>query len=283
MILWPSTRDFLYRQDDVCIWIKAQKPDNLSIHIVIMLWLGNLLFFIVCCWFLALFIIRDLLLINSLSPSDTIWCRRSWSTLAQVMAWCLTAPSHYLSHCWIIIAGICGIFRRAISLENVKIIEFENDIFESTSTSPRGQWVNDPHCPVLSLFCCVKMIEYNYVPSTLDVFCFLLLVQLWKTDSGHSFKLLWNCCILTHWPLVTPKSKGSSLYMYFTSLVRLWFNTDCIWQHRSGSALMQLMAHCLTAPSHHLRQCWLVINEVQWHLPQGSYTGNSQNVSHQKV
>ena len=35
--------------------------------------------------------------INSLCPSDTIWWQRSGSTLAQVMAWCLTAPSHYLN------------------------------------------------------------------------------------------------------------------------------------------------------------------------------------------
>ena len=31
-------------------------------------------------------------------PSDAIWRWRSWSTLVQVMACCLTAPSHYLNH-----------------------------------------------------------------------------------------------------------------------------------------------------------------------------------------
>ena len=28
--------------------------------------------------------------------------KRSWSTLIQIMAWCLTAPSHYLNQCWLI-------------------------------------------------------------------------------------------------------------------------------------------------------------------------------------
>ena len=42
--------------------------------------------------------------INSLWPSDTIWRQRSASTLAQVMACCLTAPSHYLNQCWLIIS-----------------------------------------------------------------------------------------------------------------------------------------------------------------------------------
>ena len=41
--------------------------------------------------------------INSLWPSDAIWSHVSGSTLAQVMACCLTAPSHYLNHCWLII------------------------------------------------------------------------------------------------------------------------------------------------------------------------------------
>ena len=43
---------------------------------------------------------------NSLWPSDTIWWYRSGSTLAQVMAWCLTAPSHYLNQCWLIISKV---------------------------------------------------------------------------------------------------------------------------------------------------------------------------------
>ena len=41
--------------------------------------------------------------VNSLRPSDTIWRHRSGSTLAQVMACCLTAPSHYLNQWWLII------------------------------------------------------------------------------------------------------------------------------------------------------------------------------------
>ena len=39
---------------------------------------------------------------NSLWPSDAIWRHKSGSTLAQEMACCLTAPSHYLNHCWLI-------------------------------------------------------------------------------------------------------------------------------------------------------------------------------------
>ena len=41
--------------------------------------------------------------VNSLWPSDVIWPQGSRSTLAQVMACCLMAPSHYLNQCWLII------------------------------------------------------------------------------------------------------------------------------------------------------------------------------------
>ena len=44
--------------------------------------------------------------VNSLWPSDTIRRQGTESTLAQVMACCLTAPSHYLNPCWPIISKI---------------------------------------------------------------------------------------------------------------------------------------------------------------------------------
>ena len=42
--------------------------------------------------------------INSLWPSNTIWWYKS--TLAQVMDCCLTASSHYLNQCWLIISNL---------------------------------------------------------------------------------------------------------------------------------------------------------------------------------
>ena len=50
---------------------------------------------------------------NSSWISDAIWRHRSGLTLAQLMACCLTAPSHYLNQCWLIISGV----KRVISLE----------------------------------------------------------------------------------------------------------------------------------------------------------------------
>ena len=49
----------------------------------------------------------------------------------------------------------------------------------------------------------------------------------------------------------------------------LW-PSDAIRRCRSGSTLAQVMAYCLTAPSHYLNQCWRFISKVHWH----SYEGN---------
>ena len=57
-----------------------------------------------------------------------------------------------------------------------------------------------------------------------------------------------------------------------------WVNSllpsDVIWQHRFGTTLVQVMACCLTAPSHYLNQFWLTISEVLWHSPEGNFTNS---------
>ena len=47
--------------------------------------------------FTYLVLMRNVPFINSLWPNDTIWWQGSRSTLFQVMACCLMAPSHYLN------------------------------------------------------------------------------------------------------------------------------------------------------------------------------------------
>ena len=51
----------------------------------------------------------------------------------------------------------------------------------------------------------------------------------------------------------------------------LW-PSDIIWRQGSRSTLAQVMACCLTAPSHYLNQCWLMISEVLWHSPDRNFT-----------
>ena len=83
---------------------------------------------------------------NSLWSSDAIWRQRSRSTLAQVMTCCLTAPSHYLNQCWLIIREVqwhsfLDNFTRDTSTIN-HYDTFENYITKISFNFPRGQWVN---------------------------------------------------------------------------------------------------------------------------------------------
>ena len=59
----------------------------------------------------------------------------------------------------------------------------------------------------------------------------------------------------------------------------LW-HSDAIWWHRSRSTLVQLMACCLTAPSHYLNQCWLIIIKVQWCSSEGNFAWDSIALSY---
>ena len=51
---------------------------------------------------------------------------------------------------------------------------------------------------------------------------------------------------------------------------------DAMWQHRSGLTLAQVMACCLTAPSHYLNHCWFLISKVPWHSPVSNFTVNAR-------
>ena len=39
-----------------------------------------------------------------------------------------------------------------------------------------------------------------------------------------------------------------------------------------------VMAWCLTAPSHYLNQCWLIITDVLWHSPKSNFTRSNINL-----
>ena len=44
------------------------------------------------------------------------------------------------------------------------------------------------------------------------------------------------------------------------------------WCHRDVSKMPQVMACCLTAPSHYLKKYFLIISEVHWQSSEGNFT-----------
>ena len=92
---------------------------------------------------------------------------------------------------------------------------------------------------------------------------------------------------LTHWPyqMVGHKLERILINMIWiihgssAGMLGMW-PSDTIWWHRSGSTLAQVMACCLTAPSHYLNQCWLIISKVQWHSSEHNCTRDTSALNH---
>ena len=70
-------------------------------------------------------------LVNSLWPGDAIWWHRSASTLVQVMACCLTAPSHHLNQWQPIIIGVLWHHLRQVLKITIPQLNLKNTLVKS--------------------------------------------------------------------------------------------------------------------------------------------------------
>ena len=78
-----------------------------------------------------------------LTPWDAIWRHGSGSTLVQVMACCLKAPSHYLNQYWLINSEVLWHSPEGNSQECSRYLSLTRVWkLQITAASPRGQWLN---------------------------------------------------------------------------------------------------------------------------------------------
>ena len=125
--------------------------------------------------------------IDSLWSSDTMQQHRSGSTLVQVMAWCLMAPSHCLDQCWHIINEVFwhslegNITRSAYPYHGFRYYTFENYYISQISMSKI-------HISLLAVV--AESVTCGW----------LLLLQvmamLWQSSSN----VYWQLC-LSQWPV----------------------------------------------------------------------------------
>ena len=72
---------------------------------------------------------------------------RSGSTLAQVMAWCLTAPSHYLNQCWPLsyhknyVAFLPWAISYELLMNQINEVSLKLTLLKITPITHRDQWV----------------------------------------------------------------------------------------------------------------------------------------------
>ena len=78
---------------------------------------------------------------NSQWLGGDIWWHTSGWTVAQVTAYCLTAPSHCPNQCWRIISKILCYSPESNFTQTLLFIIANLRIIKITATSPRGQWL----------------------------------------------------------------------------------------------------------------------------------------------
>ena len=152
---------FVHIQSRKCIWKRLRNDSNFVCLIII-----------IKCLHLSV-------LINSLWPSDAI-------DLGQH---CLTAPSHYLNQCWLIISKVQWHASENNFTRNTSAIcdwrLLENELSKTTLKSPRGHWVK----PTKFM---VPIGRWLCIPDALYVYCnFFQPVKENVWDSIHSRYTYW--------------------------------------------------------------------------------------------
>ena len=118
----------------------------------------------------------------------------------------------------------------------------------------------------------VKIIIQN---SNMDI-CFE--IPLVSVCSGFNNDVIFSARLQLYIPYFEITNWNNSLCKGLISFNSLW-PSDTIWRLRSGSPLAQVMACCLTAPSHYLNQCLLIVSKIKLHSSDGKFTRDTSVIN----
>ena len=133
----------------------------------------------------------------------------------------------------------------------------------------------------------MKWVACIILPSTLmcwGMFCsvrlfFVAYFSFIVVSSEHILFDSWEK-ITSCWNNSWFMDHGNPDYMISLHVFNSLGPSDAMWWQRSGSTLAQVMACCLTPPSHYLNQCWLIISKVEWHSSKGKFTRDTSAINH---
>ena len=127
-----------------------------------------------------------------------------------------------------------------------------------------------------------EILQFCTKPPTYGLLCVACIIVL--SDSVgliHSFPRFYTDTEATaNSKEITLNPKYTSAYNRAVLKVNSLWPSDAIWRQGSRSTLVQIMACCLTAPSHYLNQCWLIISKVEWHSSKGKFTRDTSAINH---
>ena len=155
---------------------------------------------------------------NSLCLNGIIWQHRSESTLAQVMAWCLTTSSHYPNQCLFIVYGVLRHYLRLISQERLKICILVMSLKITHLTyQPHLPGFNElTHWPLQSLLSLsisdqAKQIWINHWNG-------LERISIWQYFCQWLHQRFWNEKFQSCWW----QTSGAKYFIKMTSLLQRW-------------------------------------------------------------
>ena len=135
-------------------------------------------------------------------------------------------------------------------LNKIHIFQYMGKIFYGEL---HAMWRRRVWSTLAEVMACYLMAPNHYLNQ-----CYLLTSEVLWHSPQNNFAASAPATILYEFENYTSKITA-------TPMINSLWPSDAIWRQRSGSTLAQVMACCLTAPSHYLNQCWLIIREVQWH------------------
>ena len=106
-------------------------------------------------------------------------------------------------------------------------------------------------------------------------------VQRWQQHvSSNNLKIMRMENILMQWNIILRGFKNENFdfiwadrYPVYRCInVSLYYNGDAYRCRWTTSAMVQVMACCLTAPIHCQSQCCFIIAKIRWHLTAGNFT-----------
>ena len=105
--------------------------------------------------------------------------------------------------------------------------------------------------------------------------------ELWNINSSNVIYLQYfhghNLCnFVLYWTV---------LYPIFDLICNRHVTPPVLWNSMTPNdttqpTLVLVMACCLTAPSHYLKQGWLITDEVLWHSDHNTFIGSAPNIEH---
>ena len=150
-----------------------------------------------------------------------------------------------------------------------------------------NQWETTFYCYVISHWLSPHSEWFMF--NTVNSWCLTFISLKTRRHFLHYWLFAWGIQRLPEdsqhkGPEVGETFPHHGIIMWFNNTGQHYFNSlwpsDAIWQQRSGSTLAQVMTCCLTAPSHYLNQCWLIISKVQWHSSECNFTRDTSATSH---